>query len=401
MFGRKKGDVIDAGAELDRAEQERIDGEFRGSDLASERRPATPGARTLMMVALVAIAAVLVTLSYKAWTVRSAVSDDEEKPQDTVRQVIPGYNPRPIRAEPQEVPETPQPIQAVPAIRTEPMQTTVRPQPTGPREKSPYELARERMLKSGLNSSAGGEDVARPQGGEAPAGGLMGGGNGGGELAEKLQPMRLSGSRAGQLRNRDLLITQGTQLDCVLETKVVTTQPGMTTCHLTRDIYSTSGRVVLLDKGSKVVGFYQGGLRQGQARIFVQWSRVETPSGVVINLDSPGTGPLGEAGIGGWIDRHFWERFGGAIMISMIGDLGDWASRQGSSGQGDNSIQFSNTSNGVESAATEALRNSINIPPTLYKNQGERVNILVARDLDFSNVYSLESVSTYPGIPTK
>lgn len=311
-----------------------------------------------------------------------------------MRQVIPGYTPRPIRPEPENVPEPPQPTTSVPAIQPAPVTQPVRPQPTGPREKTPYELARERMLRSGLTAgSGGGEDLPRPQGGDVPAGGLMGGGGGGGELAEKLQPMRLSGSSAGRLGNRDMLITQGTQLDCVLETRLVTTQPGMTTCHLTRDVYSTSGRVVLLDRGSKVVGFYQGGLRQGQARIFVQWSRIETPSGVVINLDSPGTGPLGEAGLGGWIDRHFWERFGGAIMISLIGDLGDWASRQGSR-QGDNSIQFSNTANGVESAAAEALRNSINIPPTLYKNQGERVNILVARDLDFSDVYSLESIPT-------
>src|SRR5699024_6940468 len=198
-----------------------------------------------------------------------------------------------------------------------------------------YELARERMLRSGLTSSSGsGDDLPQRQGGEMSAGGLMGGNSGGGELAEKLQPMRLSGSRAGQLRNRDLLITQGTQMDCVLETGLVTTQAGMTTCHLTRDIYSTSGRVVFLDRGSKVVGYYQGGITQGQARIFVQWSRIETPSGVVINLDSPGTGPLGEAGLGGWIDTHFWERFGGSIMLSMIGDLGDWASRQGTR-QGD------------------------------------------------------------------
>nr|WP_012443540.1 type IV secretion system protein VirB10 [Salmonella enterica]ABS71080.1 TrwE [Salmonella enterica subsp. enterica serovar Dublin] len=394
MFGRKKGDVIDAGAELERAEQERIEGEYGASELASERRPHTPGARTLLMVLLCVIAVVLVTLSYKAYKVRGVVEDDDAQPQQVVHQVIPGYTPRPIRPEPENVPEPPQPTTSVPAIQPAPVTQPVRPQPTGPREKTPYELARERMLRSGLTAgSGGGDDLPRPQGGDVPAGGLMGGGGGGGELAEKLQPMRLSGSSAGRLGNRDMLITQGTQLDCVLETRLVTTQPGMTTCHLTRDVYSTSGRVVLLDRGSKVVGFYQGGLRQGQARIFVQWSRIETPSGVVINLDSPGTGPLGEAGLGGWIDRHFWERFGGAIMISLIGDLGDWASRQGSR-QGNNSIQFSNTANGVESAAAEALRNSINIPPTLYKNQGERVNILVARDLDFSDVYSLESIPT-------
>lgn len=396
MFGRKKGDVIDAGAELDRADQERIEGEYGESELASERRPHTPGARTMLLVLLCVVAAVLVTLSYKAYKVRGVIEDDDTQPEQVVRQVIPTYTPRPIRAEPepQRDPQPSQPTASMPAIQPAPVTQPVRPQPTGPREKTPYELARERMLRSSLTSNSGSnDDLPQRQGGEMSAGGLMGGNSGGGELAEKLQPMQLSGSRAGQLRNRDLLITQGTQIDCVLETRLVTTQPGMTTCHLTRDIYSTSGRVVLLDRGSKVVGFYQGGITQGQARIFVQWLRIETPSGVVINLDSPGTGPLGEAGLGGWIDTHFWERFGGSIMLSMIGDLGDWASRQGTR-QGDNSIQFSNTSDGIESAAAEALRNSINIPPTLYKNQGERVNILVARDLDFSDVYSLESVST-------
>jgi type IV secretion system protein VirB10 len=193
------------------------------------------------------------------------------------------------------------------------------------------------------------------------------------------------------MANRDLLITQGTMMDCVLETKIITTQPGMTTCHLTRDIYSTSGRVVLLDRGSKVVGFYQGGMQQGQARVFVQWSRVETPQGVLISLDSPATGPLGEAGLGGTVATHFWTRFGGAILISLIGDFGSWASAQGDAGGNTNSIRFDNTSNGAESAAVEALRNSVNIPPTLTKNQGERVAILVARDLDFSDVYALSA----------
>jgi len=40
-------------------------------------------------------------------------------------------------------------------------------------------------------------------------------------------------------------------------------------------------------------------------------------------------------------------------------------------------------------AAAEAIRNTINIPPVLRKNQGEEVSIFVARDLDLSGVYDV------------
>ncbi|WP_442548496.1 type IV secretion system protein VirB10 [Brucella cytisi] len=385
--------MIDAGEELDRLEQDRVEGDYGASELGSERRQSAPGARMFLIVVLVAILAVGAAFTYKAMSNLSASDEDETKKQDTVSKVIPTITPRPIRPEPAPTPApVAQPIQPVPSVQ--PTQQTVYGSPAapaGPRQKTQAELIRERMLQSGLQEGSGadlGAAEARAMGGGQGGGSLTGGGSG--ELAEKLQPMRLAGSKAGQLPNRDLLLTQGAMIDCVLETKMVTTQPGMTKCRLTRDIYSASGRVVLLDRGTIVTGFYQGGITQGQARIFVQWSRAETPKGVIVDLASPGTGPLGEAGVGGWIDTHFWQRFGGAVFISMIGDLGQWASQAGRS-SGDNSVQFSNTAQGTEQAAAEALRNSVNIPPTLYKNQGERVSIFVARDLDFSDVYSLRA----------
>ena len=164
----------------------------------------------------------------------------------------------------------------------------------------------------------------------------------------------------------------------------------MLSCYAPHDIRSTSGRVVLIDKGSRFIGYQQGVLAQGQPRVGVVWSRLETPKGVVIHLDSPGTGPLGEAGLDGFIDTHFAERFGGAILVSLISDLGTWATSRGSSDNGQ--VQFNTTGDAATNAVTTVLDNTINIPPTLYRNQGGRLGIYVARDLDFSSVYTLRSV---------
>lgn len=380
MFGQKKKEPVDAVKELDDLEG------VGGSTLGNAHRSSPPGSR-MFMVAIVGIILIVAgAFTYKAMSITSGNDDTEKKLPNTVSQVIPPIQPRPI-IRPEPVPaqqpttvyvdrESEQRVEANP----------VRQQQTNNQGPTEAELIRERMFASSLGVNENSAPIASSG---QNAGGSLGNGSGN-ELSDRLEPMQLSASRATMLPDRNYLMTEGTMLDCMLQTRMITTQPGMTRCILTRDVYSDNGRVVLLDRGSVLTGFYQAGITQGQARIFVQWARARTPLGVSIDLASPGTGPLGEAGVGGYVDNHFWARFGGAIMISMIGDLGSWASRQGSS-QGDNSIQFSNTSQGVEQAAAEALRNSINIPPTLYKNQGERVSVFLARDLDFSHVYNLRT----------
>jgi type IV secretion system protein VirB10 len=74
-------------------------------------------------------------------------------------------------------------------------------------------------------------------------------------------------------------------------------------------------------------------------------------------------------------------------MLSLVDDVASGLTQGGGSGGGQ--FNFNSTGDATSDMAAEALKSTINIPPTLYKNQGEQVGIYVARDLDFSSVYDV------------
>lgn len=248
--------------------------------------------------------------------------------------------------------------------------------------KTPEELRQERLLGGAVFAGAG---TARPVSGATESADESSRAAEPGELADMLRAEVTPAVAARVLPTQRLLLPKGAFLDCTLETAIDSSLPGMTTCVMATDSFSADGSVVLLERGTKLVGETRGQVRAGSARVFVLWTEARTPTGVVVPLASPGTDELGRSGLRGEVDRHFFERFGAAILVSII-DGAVQAAVQSQS-QGDGAVVVSPSSS--SQVMTEVLRSTLNVPPTVRKPQGDRIQIMVARDLDFRPVYEL------------
>ena len=173
-------------------------------------------------------------------------------------------------------------------------------------------------------------------------------------------------------------ITQGTMIPAVLETAINTDVPGYVRAVVSQDVKSYDGRRILVPRSSRLIGQYQSGLQQGQKRAYVIWTRLIRPDGVSVALASPGTGFDGSGGLPGKVDSHFFQRFGSAMLLSVIGGLSAVASSGASLVLG-----------GGQSAAATALQQNGQISPTVRVRMGEPIRVFTARDLDFSQAPQL------------
>jgi type IV secretion system protein VirB10 len=228
-------------------------------------------------------------------------------------------------------------------------------------------------------------------------------------------------AQASQNRRIDALVPQGTMIRAVLENAVVSDLPGMVRAVTTEDVWSFDGRRIIIPSGSRLIGDYRSGITRGQTRVFIVWTRMLRADGVSVQLGSIGTDDLGRTGNTGYVDNKYLERFGSAIVLSVVGAASQFIAGLGvrdtnptgttvtvtdpvtgisttTQTGGNNSGGLSQTDRGRQIAAQttsqaltqlaqEALRESINIPPTIYLDQGTRVIVFVRRDLDFSGLY--------------
>lgn len=186
-------------------------------------------------------------------------------------------------------------------------------------------------------------------------------------------------STASRLADASHMVAQGTVIAAVLETAVNSDLPGYARAIVSQDVRSFDRKTVVIPRGSRLVGEYKSAASIGQSRAFIVWTRVLRPDGVSVQLGSPTTDELGQAGLSGKVDRHFWQRYGGAVLMTTIGGVA-------SSIGGGSTVVLGGTTDA--SGAATALQSSGKISPTIRVPQGTPIQVFVARDLDFSDASS-------------
>ncbi|WP_225776532.1 TrbI/VirB10 family protein [Pseudomonas sp. Marseille-Q5115] len=233
------------------------------------------------------------------------------------------------------------------------------------------------LLADGQSGSGGSLGSGGPLGGDASSGTR-------GSLSD-LGGTGFASAKAYLAPPRKYLVTHNTYTRCALYTEIISTHPGMVDCRLTEPLYSADGSTVIADAGDKLTGEQRVQVGRGQSSVFTTWTELETQSGVRAQINSLGAGPLGASGTEAWIDHHYLQRYGGAVMLSFIQDALQAAAN--STQQSSSGYTVNNSEQNVESMANKALDSTINIPDTAHVLPGTVITVIVARDIDFSPVF--------------
>ncbi|WP_284124963.1 TrbI/VirB10 family protein [Parerythrobacter aestuarii] len=218
--------------------------------------------------------------------------------------------------------------------------------------------------------------VAGPPGTASATEGGGATGNSVNDFASRIGGVGGGPAQATAMVNPTTTVTQGTLIPAVLETAIDTDVPGYVRAVVSQDVRSFDGRNVLVPRSSRLIGQYQSGVQGGQKRAYVIWTRLIRPDGASVNLQSPAVGFDGTTGLKGDVDGRFFQRFGSALLLSVVGGLSTIAS-------GGASVVIGGAGNG---AAAAAVQQDSQVGPRIRVRQGEPIRVFTARDLDFSPV---------------
>jgi len=337
-----------------------------GQMAISVRQPSSPWTLALGIAVIVILGVItFATLSAGRQASAESQATPPPPPQIALAQAQTQVTPPPVQVQPAPPPAPMPPLAPSAAVSTEPDPSTVLHSPLMVVDQSTV-----RTTAPAVTTTASTDKPASSQSS--------------GSAEERFEAQVVSGgietARATRLTDLRHTVPQGTMVPAVLETAINSDLPGSVRAVVSRDIAGFDGAEVLIPRGSKLIGQYRSGMAYGQSRAFVVWSRILTPEGVSIDVGSPGTDTLGRGGLAGETDSHFFQRFGGSLLLSVVPVALSAALAPS------NSTQVIIGSPLQASTLAQSAPQPANIPVTIKVMQGTPLQVFLVRDLDFAGV---------------
>jgi type IV secretion system protein VirB10 len=188
-------------------------------------------------------------------------------------------------------------------------------------------------------------------------------------------------------------LKRGSVIPATLVTGINSDLPGRITAQVSQNVYdSATGRHLLIPQGTKLFGRYDSEVAFGQSRVLVIWTDIVFPNGSTLQIG--GMAGADAAGYGGFtdqVDHHYFQTFGSAVLLALIGAGTEMMIPSDRNGAGN--------SNTAEDAARrsfaetfgqmseETVSRNLDVQPTLEIRPGYQFNVLVDQDVVFPRAF--------------
>lgn len=114
------------------------------------------------------------------------------------------------------------------------------------------------------------------------------------------------------------IVTMDKPIPAVIKTTIDTRHPSRAVATVERDVYGGDGRIVVIERGSTLIGQVGSVGEASEEKVAIVWQRVVRPDGVAFGLRASSGNASGQSGVNALIDNRFFDRFGRTFLASLF-----------------------------------------------------------------------------------
>ena len=114
------------------------------------------------------------------------------------------------------------------------------------------------------------------------------------------------------------VVTMDKPIPAVIKLPIDTRNPSRAVATVERDIYGGDGRLVVIERGSTMIGSVGSIGGSGEEKVGISWERIIRPDGSAWAFQATSGDAMGRSGVLGFIDNRWTERFGYSVLASAL-----------------------------------------------------------------------------------